>query len=120
MLMNIGLHVDIANNGLEALNMCKTQEYDLILMDCHMPEMDGYEATKEIRSQCPWSQNIAIIALTANVISEGRQKCFDSGMNDFVSKPVTPDQLLNVLCKYLPDILLEPTDNEEDKKRNDN
>ncbi|OEE34674.1 hybrid sensor histidine kinase/response regulator [Vibrio genomosp. F10 str. ZF-129] len=120
MLMNIGLNVDIANNGLEALNMCKTQEYDLILMDCHMPEMDGYEATKEIRSQCPWSQNIAIIALTANVISEGRQKCFDSGMNDFVSKPVTPDQLLNVLCKYLPDILLEPTDNEEDKKRNDN
>ncbi|MCK6261724.1 response regulator [Vibrio sp. ZSDE26] len=104
MLMNIGLSVDIANNGLEALNMCHEQEYSLILMDCHMPEMDGYEATAKIRKQCNWSKDVAIVALTANVISEDRQKCYDAGMNDFISKPVTPTHLFHVLSKYLPDL----------------
>ncbi|OIQ26777.1 MAG: hybrid sensor histidine kinase/response regulator [Vibrio sp. MedPE-SWchi] len=104
MLNNMGLGVDIASNGIEALDMCLSNEYDLILMDCHMPEMDGYEATKQIRSQCQWTQDIAIIALTANVVSEDKKRCYEVGMNDFISKPVTPEHLSSVIHKYLPDL----------------
>ncbi len=67
-----------------------------------MPELDGFEATKRIRSNGkPWAKHVPIIAVTANVISEDKQKCFDVGMNDFIPKPLTPEVLRDVLSKYI-------------------
>ncbi|USD42368.1 response regulator [Vibrio sp. SCSIO 43135] len=104
MLGKLGLKVEIAEHGQIALNMCKNNQYDAILMDCHMPVMDGYEATIQIRKQCPWAKDVPIVALTANVVSEDKQRCFDVGMNDFLSKPVTPHRLFETLNKYLTDL----------------
>ncbi|MGF1720745.1 ATP-binding protein [Vibrio kyushuensis] len=119
MLMNIGLSVDIANNGVEALQKCHQEQYDLILMDCHMPEMDGYEATEKIRSQLGWVQDVAIVALTANVVSEDKKRCYAAGMNDFISKPVTPAHLFQVLSKYLPELTKEEPSSSNDLKNID-
>ena len=104
---DIGLEVDVADNGLEVLsalsNCDNNQPYQLILMDCQMPEMDGFEATASIRagkageSYC----QVPIIALTANAIKGDREKCLAAGMNDYVSKPIDIDELSEVLQKYL-------------------
>ncbi|MEZ9231395.1 ATP-binding protein [Vibrio amylolyticus] len=114
MLTNMGLGVDIASNGIEALDKCLNNEYDLILMDCHMPEMDGYEATQQIRARCKWTTDIAIIALTANVVVEDKKRCYEAGMNDFISKPVTPNHLKEMISRYLPDLSLDTIPNSID------
>jgi signal transduction histidine kinase len=100
-LQKLGCHVDIANNGLEAVEAWKRNKYRVILMDCHMPEMDGYEATRKIRE---WEaeQNLPrarIIAMTASVRNEDRDLCLEAGMDDFISKPVDTGQLKNALEK---------------------
>ncbi|MDH5547513.1 MAG: response regulator [Gammaproteobacteria bacterium] len=84
-LRKTGMHVDIATNGLEALDLIKTNDYQLILMDCHMPKMDGFEATKKIRAM---GLDMPVIALTASTDQETRELCFKAGMNEFISKPV--------------------------------
>ena len=98
MLGLLGCKVDIANNGLEVVEMVKKRNYDLVFMDCMMPEMNGYEATQEIRRS---ENNINIIALTANALQGDRHKCLASGMNDYLSKPIKKLELQAMLGKWL-------------------
>ena len=107
MLRDLGLDSDIANNGLEALTaMNKLEEhdaYDLILMDCQMPDMDGYETTKHIRSGEVGEehQQVPIVALTANAMMGDRERCINAGMTDYITKPLSFDELKTTLGKYL-------------------
>lgn len=96
-LTKLGYTADVANNGLEVLDLLQQKSYDLILMDIQMPEMDGVTATKIIRES--YSFQPYIIALTANVLPEDRQTCLAIGMNDFITKPLTIDQLKNAITK---------------------
>ena len=110
MLAQLGLtHIDTVANGLEALQQLRTNQskengYSLILMDCQMPEMDGYEATKCIRNGEAGAcyQSVHIIAMTANAMMGDREKCLDVGMNDYISKPISQDSLKKTLLKWLP------------------
>jgi PAS domain S-box-containing protein len=102
LLRETGFVVDLAENGEQALAMASQVNYALILMDMQMPEMDGIEATRKIRA-LPQEQgrNMPIVAMTANAFSDDRAKCMESGMNDFVAKPVDPDALFATLLKWL-------------------
>ncbi|MFZ2268797.1 MAG: response regulator [Azonexus sp.] len=93
-------HVDIAEDGIIAVELASQQRYDLILMDMQMPRLDGLEATRQIR-QLPDGAQVPIIALTANAFVEDRERCFAAGMDDFVAKPVHPEILFSLLLKYL-------------------
>ena len=104
MLEKLGIRVDVANNGLEAVRMCLQFRYDLILMDCQMPEMDGYAATREIRRLQALSaspRGVPIIALTANTLEGDRERCLDAGMSDFLGKPIRQQDLLNLLLRHI-------------------
>lgn len=97
-----GVQIDLAKNGKEAVEMVQKKEYDLILMDIQMPEMDGHEATRMIRKNPDAKINsIPIIAITASVIKAEVDKCFESGMNDFVGKPFSTDELLDKISKVI-------------------
>ncbi len=100
MLENIGCEVEIAENGADAVQALEQREFDLILMDCQMPVMDGYEATRMIRSQSP-QRTIPVIALTANAMSGDRELCLESGMDDYLAKPVDQQNLKNTIDKWL-------------------
>ncbi|MBM5571239.1 MULTISPECIES: PAS domain S-box protein [Deefgea] len=102
MLQDLGLQVDIARTGLEAIKMMAAYPYPLVLMDMQMPEMDGLQATRSLRKNPAW-KDVPIIAMTANAFKEDRQACIDSGMNDFITKPVDPNLLLQVLTRWLPE-----------------
>ncbi len=91
-LTRLGCVVDVANDGLEAVQACSSNAYDLILMDCQMPVMDGFRATREIRERGP--HRVPIIALTANAMEGEREKCLDAGMDDYLAKPVRPEDLV--------------------------
>ncbi|MEQ1704987.1 MAG: ATP-binding protein [Rickettsiales bacterium] len=93
--------VEIANNGHEAVEMVRKNKYDLVLMDCMMPEVSGYEATRTIRQMDNGKNDITIIALTANALQGDKQKCLDSGMNDYLSKPIKKQELQSMLAKWL-------------------
>ena len=95
-----GIEVFIADNGQEALNLLDQQTFDAILMDVHMPVMGGVEATKRIRLDQKYL-NLPIIALTAGVTQEERDKCLASGMNDFIAKPINPESLITTLTKWV-------------------
>jgi PAS domain S-box-containing protein len=101
MLRDAGLTVDIADDGQQAVRRAQEGAYDLILMDMHMPVMDGLEATRALR-MLPAYRSVPIIAMTANAFAEDRGRCIEAGMNDHVGKPVEPDTLYNTLCKWLP------------------
>jgi two-component system sensor histidine kinase/response regulator len=103
MLEEFGIRVDLAANGEEALHMLQTLPYDLVFMDCQMPVMDGYEATRCIRDvqSKVIDRAITIVAMTANTMQGDREKCIAVGMDDFISKPVQPDRLQQVLHKWL-------------------
>ena len=109
---NIGLVPDIANNGLEAVEKVKSKEYDLVFMDVHMPEMNGLTATRLIR-EINCCDNLPIIALTASVFAEDRAEALESGMNDFISKPIEPSILFSKLLQWLPEktgsLAIEPS-----------
>jgi PAS domain S-box-containing protein len=100
MLKLLGCEVDVANNGAEAVDMVPRRDYDLVFMDCQMPEVDGYEATRQIRNLPAPHGEITIIAMTANALSGDRNACFESGMNDFLSKPITKAMLSEMLAKW--------------------
>ncbi|GAB6095626.1 hypothetical protein JCM14469_18780 [Desulfatiferula olefinivorans] len=103
-LMKLGLSADAVANGAESLKALESIPYDLVLMDVQMPVMDGYEATARIRS--PQSgvrnHNIPVIAMTAHAMTGDREKCLEAGMNDYISKPINPNSLAEVLEKWLP------------------
>jgi CheY-like chemotaxis protein len=103
-LETLGLVADVAVNGREVLRRLDQQAYDVILMDCHMPEMDGYEATRTIRElekSKPGFQRPFIIALTANALVGERERCLGAGMDDYITKPFTARQLEQVLVRSL-------------------
>jgi light-regulated signal transduction histidine kinase (bacteriophytochrome)/ActR/RegA family two-component response regulator len=95
-----GFAVDIATSGLQVLKLLEDRRYDLILMDCHMPDLDGYQTTERIRSEEDPQRRIPIVALTANVLAEDRQRCLHAGMDDYISKPVHMETLWEVLRKW--------------------
>jgi len=102
MLNNWKIEVDIAHNGKEALEMMAAYEYDLILMDVHMPEMDGYSATKEIRASLPEPKNkVPVIAMTASALQGELERCLAAGMDDYIAKPFEKKILLAKLRHYL-------------------
>ncbi len=101
-LKKLGYKSDVAANGKEVLKALSANQYRLILMDCQMPEMDGYEATQEIRkSENIKIKNIPIIAMTANAMKGDRNKCIEAGMDDYMTKPVKPQILSDLLEKWL-------------------
>jgi CheY-like chemotaxis protein len=101
-LERLGCRVDIAANGLEAVDMVNRFPYDVIFMDCQMPEMDGYEATRRIRQLPGVNAHIPIIAITANAFRGDREACLASGMDDYLTKPVGKAQFDQMLAKWNP------------------
>ncbi|MDJ0593106.1 MAG: chemotaxis protein CheB [Pleurocapsa sp. MO_226.B13] len=100
MLDNLGYTSDSADNGQEALNKLDQQQYDVILMDCQMPKLNGYQTTQIIRQRKGQERHTTIIGLTANAMSGDRQKCLDAGMDDYLSKPIDFDELDRTIKKW--------------------
>jgi len=105
MLQMLGCRVDVVANGLEALDSLSQVPYDLVFMDCQMPECDGYEATRRLR-RTP-SHAVPVVAMTANVMPGDRQRCLDAGMNDYVAKPVHTDDIDAILRRFLASRLVD-------------
>jgi CheY-like chemotaxis protein/HPt (histidine-containing phosphotransfer) domain-containing protein len=103
MLEALGCRVLLAGNGREALDACARSHFDLVLMDCQMPEMDGYTATAELRSrEAGTGRRIPIVALTANALKGDRERCLAAGMDDFLTKPFQRERLAATLSRWLP------------------
>ncbi len=100
LLREVGQNVDTAEDGLEAVELANQNQYDIILMDMQMPNMDGLTATRLIRAM-PNGAEIPILALTANAFAEDRERCLDAGMNDFIVKPIDPPVFFETLVKWL-------------------
>lgn len=101
MLKKMGCRVDVVGNGREAVEAITRLPYDVVFMDCHMPEMDGFEASRTIRSQESGKQRLPIIALTASALSGDRERCLEAGMDDYLPKPVRESDLSFVLERWL-------------------
>ncbi len=102
MLKRLGYRADVAANGLEVLDALERQPYDVVLMDVQMPEMDGLEATRQIRRRWPGAQGPRIVAMTASVMQEDRKRCQAAGMDDYVSKPIRVQELVSALNECRP------------------
>ena len=100
MLESMGYSVNVANNGVEAVQMSQQNCYDIILMDCQMPVKDGFEATKDIR-QVDTDHRPVIVAVTGNALAGDRERCLESGMDDFLSKPYSYEQLEAMMTKWI-------------------
>jgi CheY-like chemotaxis protein len=100
LLESVGCTVVTASDGREAVSRAALEKFDVILMDCEMPEMDGFEATRVIRSSCPRNSGVAVIALTGDATPENERKCFHSGMNAHISKPFDPEFLARTILRY--------------------
>ncbi|MCK7549919.1 ATP-binding protein [Marinobacter goseongensis] len=102
LLRKLGHTVDLAENGKRALQAMENRTYDMVLMDCQMPVMDGYEATRQIRENPAW-KTLPVIAVTANVMQGDRENCLASGMNDYITKPYNRNDLKAVIERWAPD-----------------
>lgn len=108
LLRQLGVAAEIARNGREAVELARQKCFDVILMDCHMPEMDGYTATREIRKLANGGGRCRIVALTASAMGEEVEKCFAAGMDDYLTKPISKETLARILG------LAQPEDKESD------
>lgn len=105
LVRSCGCTCDVVENGAEALAAIQRKNYDLILMDCQMPEMDGFTATRELRRRLAAKelpQWTPVIAVTANAVKGDRERCLESGMDDYLAKPVQIHQLKSKLQQFLP------------------
>lgn len=102
LLIRLGFNnIDLASNGKEAIEMVAKNTYDIVLMDCQMPEIDGYQATTTLREiETETNEHLPIIALTANAMIGDKEKCLKAGMDDYLSKPIQPEKLVGMLAKY--------------------
>ncbi|MBU2502150.1 response regulator, partial [bacterium] len=103
LLRKMGYRVDVANNGLEVLDALAQKDYDALLLDVQMPEMDGLQAARRIRASDSPARNphLPIIALTAHAMAQDRQRSLEAGMDDHVSKPIESEVIARVLAKHL-------------------
>ena len=101
-LEKLGYHADVAANGVEAIAALERQQYDAVLMDVQMPELDGLDASRQICARWPRESRPRIIAMTANAMAEDRDACFAAGMDDYVAKPIRPEALAEVLRQVAP------------------
>jgi len=100
--VNLGCSVDVSANGKEAVRMLDLLPYDVVFMDCEMPEMDGFEATAEIRRRHAAKRHVPIVAMTAKAIQGDRERCLGAGMDDYISKPVRLKDLEAALLRWAP------------------
>jgi PAS domain S-box-containing protein len=107
MLEKLGCRVDIAGNGMEALAAVCRHQYPLVFMDCQMPELDGFETTRLIRSQEKPGEHLPVIAMTANAMEGDRESCLTAGMDDFISKPIITSELKKILARWVPRVKSE-------------
>jgi PAS domain S-box-containing protein len=110
LLERLGCRVDVAGNGTEAVAMLESMPYDIVFMDCYMPVMDGFEATKEIRRREVGKNHSVIVAMTANAMQADRERCLASGMDDYVSKPVNKTALGEILKRHVREYPALPAD----------
>lgn len=101
LIQNMGYNCDVAGNGREAVNALEKRNYSVVFMDCQMPEMDGYEATRLIRAAEGNSRHTPIIAMTAHAMAGDREKCLAAGMDDYVSKPINRNLLEQLVSRYI-------------------
>jgi len=105
MIENIGFQADVADNGRDGLDKLKNEHFDLVLMDCQMPVLDGYAATRELRQFEKEGEHKPVIALTANAMTGDEEKCLEAGMDDYLSKPFEPDMLEEKVIALLDDVI---------------
>jgi len=102
LLQQMGYRADLASNGIEAVESVERQAYDVVLMDVQMPEMDGLEATRRITAAWPAGKRPRIVAMTANAMQGDREMCLAAGMDDYVTKPIRVDELVDALNRASP------------------
>ena len=107
MLERLGCVVDVAADGRQAVAALESATYDLVLMDCQMPDMDGFEATRAIRAREQSGQRTPIVAMTANAMAGDRERCIAAGMDDYLTKPVRPDELAATIAAWLPPLVTD-------------
>jgi CheY-like chemotaxis protein len=102
LLGKLGVKPEIAKNGEEAVNLLKAKNFDLVFMDCQMPVMDGFAATEAIRKmEKHTGKHTTIVAMTAHAMKGDRKKCIQAGMDDYIAKPIKPDELQKIIAKWL-------------------
>ena len=120
MLRGLGCHVDVAANGLECLDRLRSKRYDLVFMDCQMPELDGYAATERWRDEeraTKAPKRTIIVALTANAVEGDRERCLKAGMDDYLSKPFRREQLAEMLARHLSSLAVADPGGSEAPRR---
>jgi CheY-like chemotaxis protein len=102
-LSKFDLEIDVAKSGREALQKCQSEHYDIVFMDCQMPEMDGFEATEKIRAheKAENKEAVPIVALTADAMIGDREKCIAAGMNDYINKPFKDAEIARALERWI-------------------